>query len=60
MSKPQSPLAFRDYRLFWISRFCAVLAQVAHAHVGVAGERRAGKAPGLPVTRRLHALSNRG
>ncbi len=28
MSKPQSPLAFRDYRLFWISRFCAVLAQV--------------------------------
>jgi len=28
MSKPQSPLAFRDYRLFWIARFCAVLAQV--------------------------------
>ena len=28
MSMPQSPLAFRDYRLFWISRFCAVLAQV--------------------------------
>jgi MFS family permease len=25
---PQSPLAFRDYRLFWISRFAAVLAQV--------------------------------
>jgi len=28
MEKPQSPLSFRDYRLFWIARFAAVLAQV--------------------------------
>lgn len=28
MAKPQSPLSFRDYRLFWIARFAAVLAQV--------------------------------
>ena len=28
MAKPQSPLSFRDYRLFWITRFAAVLAQV--------------------------------
>ncbi len=28
MAKPQSPLKFRDYRLYWIARFSAVLAQV--------------------------------
>ena len=28
MAKPQSPLTFRDYRLYWIARFSAVLAQV--------------------------------
>lgn len=28
MAKPPSPLLFRDYRLFWIARFSAVLAQV--------------------------------
>ena len=28
MAKPQSPLSVRDYRLFWIARFAAVLAQV--------------------------------
>jgi MFS family permease len=28
MTKPESPLRFRDYRLYWIARFSAVLAQV--------------------------------
>jgi MFS family permease len=28
MEKPRSPLSYRDYRLFWIARFAAVLAQV--------------------------------
>lgn len=28
MAAPPSPLSFRDYRLFWIARFSAVLAQV--------------------------------
>lgn len=26
---PSSPLAYRDYRLFWIARFCAVMATMA-------------------------------
>lgn len=29
MTSPQSPLAYRDFRLFWIARFAAVLATMA-------------------------------
>jgi MFS family permease len=29
IASPQSPLAFRDYRLFWIARFSSVMATIA-------------------------------
>ena len=29
MSQSSHPLAYRDFRIFWVTRFCAVLAQNA-------------------------------